>query len=321
MTTKPLISIIVPVPSGEKNNRLLESLKKMKYPKKKLELIFSIGKNPPKQRNEAIKMARGDFVYFVDNDATVNKHVFENLVKTLKQENTDAIGGNTLPPKDSTLLQKSFHFVLSNFLGTGKMRYRYKPKENLSEGREDNLILCNLGIKKNIIKKFMINDKLFNEDLFPNEENELLNRMKKSNCKILYNPNIIVFHEPRKNFVDFAKQIYNYGKGRIRYFFKKTEFFNPYFMIPSLFLIYLLFLPIFYSNIFFLVPILFYLLLIIFNGILFSVKNRNIVYLLTIPISFIILHVSYGLGFLTGFLKSDENSSRNNHIIVKKIKI
>jgi len=312
---KPLISLIIPISPRENIDIFLRNLKKTKYPNK-LEIIFAEGKNPSKQRNEAIKKSRGDIIYFLDSDSYPQKDIFQFLLKDFKK-NIDGVGGPAINPESSSLIQKTFHSVLSSFLGSGMMRYRYKPKKG--EGKENDFILCNFGLRKNVAKKFMLEGKLFNENLHPNEENELFSRLFEAKRKIIYDPNLIVFHEPRKTLLGFSKQIFNYGRGRMRHFIIRPKSFNPYFFMPTAFLLYLILTPFLYNFFGFvsILPLISYIILVLYYAFLFSFKNFNPLYIFSVPLSYFILHISYGMGLLYGIFS--ERKLSQEPIKVKKI--
>lgn len=82
---------------------------------------------------------------------------------------------------------------MGSYFGAASMSTRYEKKNVSGEITEQNLIFNNMFVKNEIFKKGL----LLNEVLFPNEENEFLNRVAKSNYKLVYTPEVYVYH-PRK---------------------------------------------------------------------------------------------------------------------------
>jgi len=82
--TRDLISVIVPNRSGEKNESLT-SIKNQTY--KKIEIIEAVDKNNKGAaftRNQGLKKAKGEYIFFCDNDIELAPDCLENLYNTLK---------------------------------------------------------------------------------------------------------------------------------------------------------------------------------------------------------------------------------------------
>lgn len=63
-------------------------------------------------RNEAIKRANGEIVYFCDADAIMSdKHVISNLVKVFKETDIDVVVGGNIPQKKIVHILHCFHLL------------------------------------------------------------------------------------------------------------------------------------------------------------------------------------------------------------------
>ena len=69
-----IVIALAPYRSAE----VLKSLKNVKYDKKKYEIIIKKGLNPSENRNYGIKKAKGEIIYFLDDDAIVDKNILKN---------------------------------------------------------------------------------------------------------------------------------------------------------------------------------------------------------------------------------------------------
>jgi len=307
---KPKISIIIPVAPNSKFKKTLEAIRNVDYDKNKLEIFIIKGKNPSRQRNKGIKLAKGEIILFLDNDSIIEKDYIQKMIK--KHESYDVVGGPAITLATDSFLQKSFGFVLGSYLATQKMQSKFRKVGKARKATEKELILCNLSIKKKTLDKYG----LFNEKLYPNEENELLNRFQKNNVKILYDPEIVIFRSQRKNIKNFMKQIYTYGLSRMEHFKLKPNFTKPIFFMPSLFVLYLISL-IFFKPSWYLIPLILYIALDLVFSIEISIRERKLWTILTTPLLFLILHISYGLGIFRGIFK--RRKSNNNEVQIKKI--
>lgn len=308
------ISIIIPVSSYLEDMPVLSSLKNIDYPKDKMEVLLSIGKQPSIQRNRAVRIAKGDIVYFFNRDAQVEKDIFKRAVTILnRNENIAGTGGPDLTPADNDYLQKIFGYAMSSYFAHWKMRARYNPigRERFTDERE--LLLSNMAIKKDI---FLESDG-FDETLYPNEENELINRISKKGYKFIYSPDLKIYRSRRNNLLAFIKQFYKYGQGRMNQIFTESCFKNLQFFLPLFFLFYLVILPVIGRYLVSFIPFLAYISLGIADAAYISFKNKkNLIFLL--PLIYMIMHLSYGAGMLNALAHRFRS---NKGLLEQEIKI
>jgi cellulose synthase/poly-beta-1,6-N-acetylglucosamine synthase-like glycosyltransferase len=79
------------------------------------------------------------------------------------------------------------------------------------DSSEKELILCNLMVRRDV---FMAQGG-FRQDLYPNEENEFLNRLADSGWRVRYLPQAAVRRPRRENVSAFGLQAFRYGRGRM----------------------------------------------------------------------------------------------------------
>jgi len=296
---KPIFSIIIPI--RVENTYLKETLHKLnKQICKSFEILVITDKiskspNPALKRNIGAQMAKGKYLVFLDDDSYPNKHYFSNL-KNLVASHPKYCGfcGPALTPKQDSIYQKASGLVLSSFLGSGgagTYRNAIFPKRLV-----DDYPTVNLIIKKsdfNQVGGFDIN-------YWPGEDTILcLALTHQLNKKILYHPQVVVYHHRRPIFIPHLKQISRYAlhRGHFAKIFPQTSLRLGY-LIPSLFTIYLLSLPIF---LFFYPFYIYTFLLLITLFVLLLRRNSfllSILTVLTIPLT----HITYGLFFIEGFL-------------------
>lgn len=268
--------------------------------------IFSVcGNNPTKQRNECIKLAKNSCIYFLDNDSILDENPLVELKKLLTKDADIAIaGGPSLTPDTDSYLQKNFGAVLSSFLAVGKISARYSRKGEIRESDDSELILCNLIVKKDTFDKCG----KFNENLYPNEENEFIYRVKKIGGKVVYDPDIYVYRTQRKALKDFIKQMFTYGRGRGEQTRVSPKSFNPGILIPVAFSFYILFfLPVAVlmfsgdAKKYFFAPFFVYMAVMSISW-LNKLKEDKIVYIYY-PALFLLTHLAYSIGIFYGFFK------------------
>ncbi|HPD18153.1 MAG: glycosyltransferase [Candidatus Goldbacteria bacterium] len=291
-----MISIIVPTVDMSREKQILKNVGNCGD-----EVIIVQGRNPSAQRNEGIKRAKGDVLFFCDDDSVLFKECFKKAAEIFsKDKDVGVVGGPSLTPVKDGLIQKTFGAVLSSPWATGMSSARYRKKGKMRETNEKELILCNMFIKREVFN----NCGYFREDLYPNEENEFLNRVQMLKYKIIYSPDVYVERPNRKNHIQFFMQCFNYGRGRAEQMIKAFNLNDLINTVPAFFVVYLVLMPITPAIPFKFLPFFAYL----FLNFLFSLKagreNRITPAILIIFLNFFILHVSYGSGFIWGIIKS-----------------
>ena len=290
----PKFSIVIALAPG-RNAEILESLKNVNYPKNKYEILVEQGLNPSENRNRAIKKAKGEIIAILDDDVFLDENILANA-ENFFNNNKDIglVGGPQLTPETDKFFAKVSGYALESSFGSYKMSTRYKKNKINLNADETCITSANCFVRREVFNKAGF----FSPALYPGEDPEFFSRVKKNNVKIAYSPDLIVYHKRRNSFSSFCKQIYKYGKVRmIKEKLNKTLV-DPVFVIPSLFVVYLILLPFLYS--FFkilIIPFILYLVLNILFSFKIALEKEPYAFPLLI-ILFFAMHISYGLGML-----------------------
>lgn len=254
---------------------------------------------PAQKRDLAIKEAKGDILAFIDDDAYPDKFWLKQAVRNFKDEDIAAVGGPAITPQEDSLRQRMSGEVFESVLVSGANSLRYRQK---SRRLVDDYPSCNFLVRKSVFEELQG----FKVDFWPGEDTFLcLGITKKLNKKIIYDPQVLVFHHRRPLFLPHLKQVANYALHR-GYFVKRfpeTSLRFSYF-VPSIFLIFVLagfFLAIFFAGI----RILYFSGLIVYFilALIFSIhKDLRLMPLKLLGI--ISTHLTYGFFFLKGLLSS-----------------
>jgi succinoglycan biosynthesis protein ExoA len=227
----PSVTVVIAARPGQTDLRALD------YPPDQLEIIVARGRQPSAQRNAAIKAARGELIYFLDDDSVADRGNLNRAVPLFKQPEVKMIGGPNLCPKDAPELEQVFALVLASW-AFASSRSRYAPVGMRRETSEKELILCNLIARRDALLELGG----FNEALYPNEENALMDELQKRGGKLIYDPEITVLRRPRSSLRAFVRMLMTYGRGRAEQFRLHPTTGSILNFAPPLFLVYLVLL-------------------------------------------------------------------------------
>jgi succinoglycan biosynthesis protein ExoA len=303
----PFITIIIPIGPGYSCETVLHSIKRVDYPLEKIEIIVAEGKQPARQRNAAIAVARGTILFFFDDDVILKPDIIRRMLGFYDDARISIVGGPNLTPDSDSFLQKCFGHVMSSFFATAQMSTRYKPSGHEREATEKNLILCNISGRADCLKQ-----NPFNETLYPAEENELFNRLHSKGFRLIYDPHSIVYHSRRPSIRKFAKQNFGYGRGRAEQMWLQPSTFDPLFLTPLMFTLYaaalgtgllMRWIP---SSVVLpaLLPMIAYCVIAAAVSLGTALAQRSLRTFFTMPLLFPFVHLPYGAGMLYGFLRS-----------------
>lgn len=244
-----MVSILVPVKGCNKNLReCVEACLRLDYsdfevmvlPDGMIDLPYSdririiptgpVG--PAKKRDMAMDKAKGEILAFLDDDAFPRPDWLKNAVKNFSDEGIAAVGGPAVTPDNDTLRQKASGEVYASFLVSGPHNRRYIPKWRCEV---DDYPSCNFLVRKDAFRKVGGFDTKF----WPGEDTVFcLKITKELKKKIIYDPDVLVYHHRRPLFSRHLKQIKSYAlhRGYFVKHFPATSLRISYF-IPSIFVL------------------------------------------------------------------------------------
>jgi cellulose synthase/poly-beta-1,6-N-acetylglucosamine synthase-like glycosyltransferase len=267
---------------------LPDSLEEDAKSKSKVEIILTGPIKPSMKRNLGVSRCQGDILAFIDCDWIKRAlHYFED-------GDVGAVGGPNITPLDAGLMERASGLVLSSFIGAGKFAFRYDSKR---EQECTELPSCNLFVRKSSF----YSAGGFEEGMLTAEDAKLCFQIKELGQKIVYSPDVLVYHHRRPLFMPHLRQMWNYGNDKATLFKRYPEFKQPFYYMPSLFILWILFggilaLGLEEVRIVYVSSIAIYILIIIVAGIF--TKDLKLAPLVSIGIA--MTHITYGVAFLKG---------------------
>ena len=232
-----------------------------------------------------IEHTEGDYIAFTDSDCIPDKEWLANLATELKG-GIAGVGGSIKSIGEDFWIH-SINLAYSTFLGSA----------NSVQGRtfKDRRFVNSIsGCNSIYHKRDLLMAGGFKTRLPGAEDADLNSRLLKIG-KLVYVPQAIIYHDHGRGLKDFAKQMFRYGidRGVARKFALQTV---PPLLLPLVFLSLILNLWI--------LPSLFalYILVLLGVGLRFAVREKDIKYIFSIPVVFVVEHSLYSLGFWRGLV-------------------
>lgn len=258
--------------------------------------------SPAIKRDRGAEASKGKFLAFIDDDAYPASDWLEKTVTQFRDDEVVAVCGPQITPKDDGFWQQvsgaTFLFPFN-----GKAVCRYWPcKEQFYV---DDWPSVNLIVRKSDFLKVGG----FDSNYWPGEDTKLcLDLIKSLRKKIIYSPDVKVYHHRRAGFRNHMRQVGNYGmhRGFFAKRFPETSFRLSYF-IPSCFFLFvcfgwaILFGPDLIAPIYFLLWIIYLAVLYLSTVVIWSKVNNVKVAIATIPY-LVCTHFWYGWRFIKGFM-------------------
>jgi hypothetical protein len=173
------------------------------------EFFFVEGSLPPLQRNVGIRQSVGDYVFMLDDDLVMPRHLVSKTLAWFDRERVAVVGGPNLTPADDPPFAQLSGEILASRLATGATSDRWRAGTLDLDATESKLHGCFLCFRGDLLRQY-----LFVETLFPNDENELISRLRTNGYLCAYVPECAVEHRRRATLRAHLKQVYVSGRGR-----------------------------------------------------------------------------------------------------------
>ncbi|MDO8638514.1 MAG: glycosyltransferase [Candidatus Daviesbacteria bacterium] len=278
---------------------LIVSDKKINLDIPNAKLILTGKKNtgPAEKRDLALKYATGSICAFIDDDAYPDANWLKNAVESFKDNSIAAVGGPGLtPPEDGFWEQITGLTYQSRFCG-GSIQHRFIKSE---KRLVTDYPAYNLLVRTDVLKEVGG----YGSHFYGGEDTFLCLKIINHNWKILYDPEVVVFHHRRSIFSGYLSQIANIGMHR-GFFAKKYPETSRYFtyFAPSI-LTFGFILGLLLSLIFLPIRVIFFSLLGFFYiaAVLSILLKSNVLMASLAAIEIILTHLSYGVFFIKGLL-------------------
>jgi GT2 family glycosyltransferase len=271
-----------------------------------LELLNKYGKNwkikviptgpvkPSAKRNLGIRNTDAEVLALIDSDAYPTKNWLKNAIRYFQDDNVGAVGGPNLTPSNNTIGQKVSGLIFSSSVGAGKTALRYKVRQKFREGLPvKEMPSCNLLVRR----EHIVATGGFDERLLTGEDAKLCFQIRKYGKRVIYAPDVVVYHHRRHMWRSHLQQVWNYGRDKAWVIKEDFSIDKLYYSIPFCFVLFLTFgtvLSIFLPPIKVIFLFLFglYLLIVLIASMIARFRFFPFLFL-----GIILTHIFYGVGF------------------------
>lgn len=186
-------------------------------------ICHSKGEGPGYARNDALELARGDYIFFTDSDCEVDISWIENGYKTLADGNYIVQGNPCLFQKNNTWgkeEEKLYTIMFASYID-GELT-------TMADSR-------NLLINRNITDK--LGKRIFAEtqNKATAESRVFAHRCLENGLAMHFSENVKVYHKDPSTIIQSCRQKFRHGMGRRMFWLKEQDFFrleNRYFRNP-----------------------------------------------------------------------------------------
>ena len=183
---------------------------------------------PSEKRNTGVELSKGEIIAFIDGDAYPAADWLRKAVRYFDDREVGAVGGPGLTPEQDGVMQKASGEILSSVFGGGPLSFRHSPK---TARKCDDIPSVNLIVRRSVFNELGG----FNSSFWPGEDTKFCRDLVYGHGKrIVYAPEVRVFHHRRDLFLPHLRQIAGYGFHR-GYFSRKfpENSRKPVYFIPS----------------------------------------------------------------------------------------
>ncbi len=162
---------------------------------------------PNRKRQHAAEATDAEILAFIDDDAYPEPEWLANAVRHFTDANVVAAGGPAVTPPGDSPRQRASGAIFSSAIVTAGTRHRYvcEPLQDV-----DALPSCNLLIRR----EAFLRDAEASVRYWPGEDIMMCMFAARDGARIIYDPEILVYHHRRSVFSAHLRQVWAYGRFR-----------------------------------------------------------------------------------------------------------
>lgn len=293
----PLDHIQILVVDGRSTDDTRQCVKEIAehLPERSIQILDNPGRIVPNGLNVGLQQSLGDMIIRVDGHTTIATNYVRQCVDALQRTGAWNVGGK-MNARGTTYFGKVVALATSTPFGIGGGRFHYSDREEWVDtvymGAWPRWVFKRIG--------------LFDEELIRDQDDEFNYRIRKAGGKIFLSPKINSEYTVRGSPKALWEQYFQYSFWKVRVLQKHPRQMSLRQFVPPAFVLSLLvsiLLAIFSTSrsLSIFVPMLYLMANLLAS--LVTASKRGWKYLPLLLLTFAILHLSYGFGFLIGLIK------------------
>lgn len=294
----PSAKMEIIIADGESDDGTLAIVRKLeKESDIPLVVVNNPGRIAPTGLNTAVSQAGGDVIIRVDGHCEIERDYVSKCVEKLTSGDADGVGG-PIETIGETLRARAIAVAMSSRFGVGGSAFRTIG---------DREIFVDTVAFPGYRRKTLEESGQFNEELVRNQDDEMNYRIRKAGGKILLSPEIRSRYYSRAGFRALWRQYFQYGYWKVRVLQMHPRQMKARQFVPFLFVLSLILL----TAVSIFEPLALYTLLMLIGiylaanaaATIASAARIRTSSLLSVSLSFTMMHIAYGLGSLAGVLR------------------
>lgn len=257
--------------------------------------------SPSRARNVGAAAAQREILAFIDDDAYPAEDWLEKAAELFKDPAIGAVGGPSLVPHEATFFQRVSNKVYELSSSKTGPRYGRSPRQEI-----DDWPTCNFFVRKMHFEA----TGGFNEHNWGGEDTQLCYGLVKNKVRMISDPDVIIYHHPRKTLRQHVRQTYFWGLWRGYMIKHYQQSLQLVFLVPAALILWLalgslgalIWAPARPWYLLSLLPLALYLLVV-------ALRTRQAALALPVAAVTLLSQLAYGFGFLRG-LASREAPTR-----------
>ena len=289
---KELVTIYVC--DGLSTDNTVKIVKNLSNNNPQVHLLINHAQTTPQGLNLGLKTAQSDVKIILGAHSEVDPNFIQENVQVLQQHPEVGCAGGIIKNVFENKSSEIIGAAMSSPFGVGNAHFRTGAKDGLVD------TVAFGAYRKEVFEKIGY----FDEDLVRNQDDEFNFRLIKNGFKIYLSQKVISLYYVRASYKKLFKQYYQYGYWKVFVNKKHQTVTSIRQLIPLFFVLFLLLgLITSFLHSYLLLLNSFTLTIYLILAFIFANKvSTNLKNIPSIIITFLILHISYGSGYLKGIL-------------------
>lgn len=164
--------------------------------------------SPAEKRDAARDEARGEILAFIDDDAFPAHDWLERALARLEDREIAAVGGPGLTPPGSPFRERAGGAFYESYFGSASLRARFRPIGGVRP--VDDWPAFNFVARRDALEAVGG----WHSTFYGGEDTKLCLALRDAGFRIVYDPDVVVYHRRRPIFGPHLRQVGNVGRHR-----------------------------------------------------------------------------------------------------------